>query len=72
MSLDVFEAKKMVTDYYESIRPETTVQGFTRYLATNGEDVLIVEDNPDRWTETTCYLFLCEMRNGAVYCELVH
>ena len=72
MNLDVFEAKKKVTDYYETIRPKNTVQGFKRYLATNGMEVLVVEDNPDRWTDTSCYLFMCETRNGAIYCSLVH
>jgi len=71
MNLDVFEAKKKVTDYYETIRPKSTVQGFKRYLATNGMDVLVVVDNPDRWTDTSCYLFMCETRNGKVYCELM-
>lgn len=72
MTKDVFECKKLVVDYYESIRSKTLVSGFTKYIATNGEDVLIVESDPDRWNNPEGYLFLLDTRNGATYCELVN
>lgn len=72
MTKDVFECKRLVVDYYESIRSKTIVNGFTKYIATNGEDVLIVESDPDRWNNPEGYLFMLETRNGNIYCELVN
>jgi hypothetical protein len=72
MALDVFKCKKLVSDYYESITGKNVVQGFTKYITTNGEDVLIVDDDPSRWDNPEGYLFKCETRNSATYCELVH
>jgi len=72
MAIDVFKAKKIVTDYYDSIKSRTLVSGFTKYIATNGTDVLIVANDPNRWNNPEGYLFRCETRNQITYCELVN
>lgn len=72
MQTDVFECKRLVVNHYESIRSNTLVNGFTKYIATNGEDVLIVESDPNRWNNPEGYLFMLETRNGNTYCELVN
>lgn len=64
----LFEAKKVAQTYYESIRPATTVHGFTRYIATDGKDCLII-DRPEAAAGE--WVFKCEVRNGATYIELV-
>jgi len=71
-SLDVFLAKKKVTDYYESIRPKDTDSEFEQYIATDGDDVVIYSGDPENWPgDESSLLFYCEMRNGEVHCELM-
>jgi len=67
---NVFECKKLVTDYYESIRSKTIVSGFIKYIATDGTECLIVNNDPSGWNEG--YLFKCETRNEVTSCELIN
>ena len=71
MALDVFSCKRIVTEYYESIRGNVA-HGLTKYIATNGRDCLVVENDPNRWNNPEGYLFKCETRGGATYCELIN
>jgi hypothetical protein len=64
----LFEAKRIAQDYFESIRPATTVHGFTRFIATDGRDCLII-DHPSAATGE--WVFKCEIRNNSTYIELV-
>jgi len=70
MKLDVWSAKKKAVEYYESIRSKTLVSGFTKYILTNGDDILIV--NQQSMNSSNGYVFRCETRNNVTYCELVN
>jgi len=68
-NVSLFEAQKKALEYYDSIKPTTTVHGFTRYIATNGEQTIIV---PEHFQGSGVWIFKCEIRNGATYIELVN
>jgi hypothetical protein len=70
-TISVFDALSDVKAYYEKMRPATNVQNqTTMYIATDGEQLLILRSEPDQWNDG--YLFQCETRDGQTYIELIN
>jgi hypothetical protein len=57
----LFEAQKKALDYYNSIKPQSTVHGFTKHIATNGEQTIIV---PEHFQDPGTWVFKCEIRRA--------